>query len=183
MPEYRRAKTPGGTYFFTVNTYRRQPILTIWEVRQALRSGIQKAKQTLPFEIEAWVLLPDHLHTIWTLPKEDANYAARWAIIKREVSKRCGQLINPSGKLSASRGKRKESYFWQRRFWEHQIRDEIDFQRHMDYLHWNPVKHGLVRKVVEWPYSTFHRYVAQEVYPPDWGGYEMTDMDEGNFGE
>ncbi|MDD3579522.1 MAG: transposase [Desulfobacca sp.] len=183
MPQYRRTKTPGGIYFFTVNTHRRRPILTLPIARQALRLGIQRARQTLPFDIEAFVLLPDHLHTIWTLPEDDANCPARWAIIKREVSKRCIHLINLPEEVSASRQRRQEYGIWQRRFWEHQIRDEVDFQRHVDYIHWNPVKHGLVHEVVDWPYSTFHRYLARGVYPPDWGGVVTDSKDDTIFGE
>lgn len=154
MPEYRRAWTQGGTYFFTVATYLRRPILTTEVVRQALREGIERTRQTLPFKIEAWVLLPDHLHTIWTLPPEDNNYAARWAIMKRQVSRRCERQFSNPKELSDSRQSRKESGIWQRRFWEHQIRDDLDFRRHMDYLHWNPVKHGYVQKVADWPFSS-----------------------------
>ena len=170
MSQYRRMKSQGGTYFFTVATHRRLPMLTGENVRQALREGILRARQTLPFSIEAWVLLPDHLHTIWTLPAGDANFSARWAIIKRHVSKMWGLMGKDPGLPNASRVQRKESTFWQRRFWEHYIRDDEDFHRHFDYIHWNPVKHGYVLKVSDWPYSTFHRFVAQGIYPEYWGG-------------
>jgi putative transposase len=183
MPEYRRAKTVGGTYFFTLVTHLRQPILTNEVVRLALRRGIQRARQTLPFQIDAWVLLPDHLHAVWTLPSEDYNYAARWAIIKRQVSTLCGKQFTEREELSKSKQKRKESGVWQRRYWEHQIRDDIDFQRHMDYLHWNPVKHGYVRKVADWPFSSFQRLVAQKIYPPDWGETAIEEATNINFGE
>lgn len=170
MPEYRRAKALGTTYFFTVVTYERQALLTDENVRNALRSGIQWAREKFPFTNDAWVLLPDHLHCIWTLPVDDANFSARWAIIKRHVSQRCHGASRHREQLTASRRKRNELAFWQRRFWEHQIRNEADFKRHVDYIHWNPVKHGHVAKVADWPYSTFHRYVADGVYPEDWGG-------------
>ena len=184
MPEYRRAKREGGTYFFTVNTYHRQPILTDVLIRQALREGIDKARQTLPFKIAAWVLLPDHLHCIWTLPPEDANFSARWAVVKRCVSKCCAaQRIGAWDAPYTSRRIRKESGIWQRRFWEHMIRDEDDFKRHVDYIHWNPVKHGHVRKVSDWPYSTFHRFVKNGSYPPDWGGNDPEDSKDADFGE
>jgi putative transposase len=183
MPEYRRVKTEGSTYFFTVITHLRRPILTSEAVRQALREGIQRARQTLPFKIEAWVLLPDHLHAVWTLPPEDNNYASRWAIIKRQVSNRCGRQCGGRELLSRSRQNRKESGIWQRRFWEHQIRDDHDFQRHIDYLHWNPVKHGHVRQAADWPFSSFHRWVAQGIYPPDWGGTLIEVTETINFGE
>ena len=125
MPEYRRADSQGGSYFFTVVTYDRRPVLVREEVRQALRTGIQLARETLPFESDAWVLLPDHLHCIWTLPDGDANFSARWAIIKRHVSQRCRAKSGSGERLSDSRRKRNELNFWQRRFWEHQLRDEM----------------------------------------------------------
>lgn len=197
MPEYRRAAIEGGTYFFTVVTHNRQPLLTEVWVRKALREGIQEVRQSLPFIIEGWVLLPDHLHAIWTLPDGDPNYQARWAIIKRTVTRRFTDLLanvredlvrktHPTfsgNKISTSRQKRQEGGFWQRRFWEHLIRDDDDLQRHMDYLHWNPVKHGYVKTPLEWPYSTFHRLVAQGIYPSDWGGGAANEYSADNFGE
>lgn len=182
MPDYRRANTPGGTYFFTVNTYQRRTILTESKVRKALRHAIKQARITFPFKVEAWVLLPDHLHCIWTLPDGDANFSARWGMIKRHVSKYGSGHLEREEPTSESRRKRKESALWQRRFWEHQIRDEVDFQRHVDYIHWNPVKHGYVEKVIDWPYSTFHRYVAKGVYPDNWGGMD-NEANDGCFGE
>ncbi len=170
MPEYRRANVPGGTYFFTANTYRRRKFLTDEPFRNALRDGIEMARTTLPFTIVAWVLMPDHLHCIWRLPEGDADFSRRWAIIKLAVSRQCGHLIKADAVLSESKLARHESVVWQRRFWEHQIRDELDLQRHVDYIHFNPVKHGYVACVSDWPYSTFHRYVQQGMYPPDWAG-------------
>ena len=127
MPEYHRIKKAGGTYFFTVVTRGRRPILTFPEVRQALREGIFQVRQTMPFNIEAWVLLPDHLHAIWTLTEYDDRYAARWALIKSYVTKRCKNLFGHGESVSISRSRRKEGGIWQRRFWEHVIRDEADF--------------------------------------------------------
>ena len=152
-------------------------------VLQALRQGIQRTRQTLPFKIEGWVLLPDHLHTIWTLPSDDDNYAARWGIIKRQVSKLHSSQWNNPEQISDSRSKRQESSFWQRRFWEHRIRDDLDFECHMDYLHWNPVKHGYVLKVADWPFSSFHRLVAEGIYPSDWGAAEINETGPCKFGE
>jgi putative transposase len=168
-------------YFFTINAYLRQPILTHPEVRTALRDAIEHARATLPFTIEAWVLLPDHLHGIWTMPQDDAEYGKRWGIIKAHVSRRCGHLLNPDDVRSESRIRRRELDFWQRRFWEHQIRDDQDFERCIDYIHYNPVKHKLVKHVVDWPYSTFHRFVNRGVYPENWS----TDpgIVSGNAGE
>lgn len=179
-------------------TLNRRPLLLYPEVRLALREGIREVQQSLPFNLEAWVLLPDHLHTIWTLPEGDANYGSRWAIIKRAVTKCCpGLIANLKEKdlvrkthpthgeppLSASRQQRQEGGFWQRRFWEHAIRDEADFHRHLDYLHFNPVKHGYVQNVADWPYSTFHRLVKKGIYFPNWGGTGCEDLEEGDFGE
>lgn len=183
MPEYRRADVKGGTYFFTVNTHHRRPILTEAPVRLALREGIQLARERFPFEIRAWVLLPDHLHCIWKLPDGDAEFAKRWGIIKRHVSIRCAEEFGHEAWLSPSRRKRSETGLWQRRYWEHCIRDEEDFIRHVAYLHWNPVKHGLVKQLADWPYSTFHRYVARGIYPADWGGNFEDSEKKGEFGE
>ena len=183
MPEYRRSKKAGGTYFFTVVTHGRRPILTYPEVCQALREGISKVRQSMPFSIEAWVLLPDHLHTIRTLPERDAGYASRWAVIKSCVTKRCGNLFGHGENVNISRTNRQEGGIWQRRFWEHVIRDEPDFHRHLDYLHWNPVKHGYVKIPMDWPYSTIHRFVVQGFYPPNWGGGDVDEYPAVNYGE
>ena len=170
MSTYRRAHTPAGTYFFTVVTYRRQKILCEEYIRTALRQAIDETRAVLPFNIDGWVLLPDHLHCIWTMPEDDADIGKRWGMIKRLVSKRCAASLSGDQGRSCSRRRRGESAVWQRRFWEHLIRDETDYRRHMDYLHYNPIKHRLVNSVNEWPYSTFHRYVRSGVYPLDWGG-------------
>ncbi|MEQ1775674.1 MAG: transposase [Burkholderiales bacterium] len=169
MSRYRRSLTEGATFFFTVNTYRRKKLLTHPEVRASLHEAIKHVRKQIPFTIDAWVLLPDHLHAIWTLPKDDSAYGKRWGMIKAQVSRCCAHVADDSAR-SASRIKRHERDFWQRRFWEHQIRDERDFERHVDYVHYNPVKHGLVTQVSQWPYSTFHRYINHGVYPQDWGG-------------
>lgn len=168
MATFRRVFTPGATYFFTVNTYRRQAVLTEPVFYQALKQSIRTARQTHPFEIDAFVLLPDHLHCIWTLPQGDADYSLRWNIIKRLVSQQTHHLLATTS--SPSRSKRSELSLWQRRFWEHQIRDDDDAERHMAYIHWNPVKHGYVKQVADWRYSSFHRFVRGGIYPADWGG-------------
>lgn len=164
-------------------TQGRRPILTCPEVRQAMREGISKVRQSMPFSIEAWVLLPDHLHTIWSLPENDAPYAARWAVIKSCVTKKCGNMSDPREHVNISRSHRQEGGVWQRRFWEHVIRDEPDFHRHLDYLHWNPVKHGYAKTPMDWPYSTIHRFVAQGFYLPNWGGGGADEYPADNFGE
>jgi putative transposase len=182
MANYRRAKVSGGTYYFTVVAFRRTGFLCDENVRGALRGGIQSTRKIHPFTIDAWVLLPDHLHCVWTLPQDDSNFAIRWAMIKRFVSKRCGPELNRDEWKNESKRKRRESTIWQRRFWEHIIRDERDFEKHVDYIHYNPVKHNLVHRAVDWPYSTFHRYVRKGLYSRDWGGGDIAEADQ-NFGE
>lgn len=115
------------------------------------------------------VLLPDHIHTIWTLPDGDANFSARWNAIKRRFTQSYLEQIGPGETRNASRLKRREAAVWQRRFWEHTLRDEADLNRHLDYIHYNPVKHGLVKKAADWPWSSFHRYMKMGFYDPNWG--------------
>ena len=173
MSQYRRSMTPGGTYFFTVVTYRRQKILTHPACVDALRNIIKDVKQTHPFKINAWILLPEHMHCIWTLPKGDVDYSKRWGLIKSTFSKRMKETLHRDEWITKSKTKYRESTIWQRRFWEHQIRDCEDYQRHMDYLHYNPVKHRLVKSVKDWPHSSFHHYTEQGVYPIDWGSSDL----------
>jgi putative transposase len=181
MANYRRIYTGGNIYFFTLVMYRRQAILCHDDIRTALRSGIMETRKTHPFKVDAWVLMPDHLHCIWTLPENDINFSTRWAMIKRYVTKQCcAEKYQRDEWLNKSRVKRKESTLWQRRFWEHQIRDDQNFQRHFDYLHFNPVKHGYVNSVKEWEFSSFHRYVKNEIYTENWGGVGNIEDD---FGE
>ena len=181
MPEYRRADIPGATYFFTVITYRRQALLTDLRCRESLRIAIDKVRLEMPFKIVAWVLMPDHLHAVWQLPQNDKDFSLRWSLIKQHVTRDCASWLPRQG-LSTSRDKRGEGSLWQRRFWEHLICDETDLARHVNYIHYNPVKHGYVTNVADWPYSTFHRYVKQGTYPEDWGGTIETN-DGKNFGE
>ena len=182
MSYYRRANTPGTSYFFTVVTYRRQRILCDPPIRTALRNAINKTRIKHPFTIDAWVLLPDHLHCIWTLPDGDADFSLRWAKIKRDVSLACGGQYKEWRWLSESKRKHRESTIWQRRYWEHRIRDEEGYRRHMDYIHYNPVHHGLCDSPAQWPWSTLASYVAEGVYPTDWGSNEVI-MPDGDFGE
>ena len=169
MPRYRRART-GSTYFFTLVTFHRQPILCLAPVRAALRRALEDVRIKRPFQIDAWVLMPDHMHCIWTLPDGDVDYSTRWALIKSSVSHFAG-LHTPAGSAtSTSRIKHRAAAIWQRRFYEHQIRDERDFETHMDYVHFNPVRHGHAASAATWPFSTFHRYVREGMYAPDWGG-------------
>lgn len=176
MSHYRRANASGGTYFFTVVTYRRQTFLCDDDVRSALRAAIQYVREQYPFQIDAWVLLPDHLHCLWTLPADDADFSLRWSLIKRRVTRTCGDRLHNAQWISASKRKHRESTLWQRRFWEHQIRDDRDYQTHMDYVHFNPVRHGYVGRVTDWPHSSFHRYVREGVYARDWGGGVIDDI-------
>jgi putative transposase len=169
MSRYRRQFT-GPTYFFTLVAHRRRPIFCNPVIRSCLRSAIRFVRETRPFVIDAWILLPDHMHCIWTLPEHDIDYSTRWAMIKRYVSSGPARSLHDAALSTPSRRKRRESTIWQRRFWEHQIRDESDFERHMDYIHFNPVKHGFVQQVADWPHSTFHRYVRAGLYSGDWGG-------------
>lgn len=168
MSRYRRAT--GSTFFFTVFSCRRRAILCDDRIRTALRQAIALVRSRHPFVIEACVLLPNHIHTIWTLPDCDNDFSIRWSEIKRFVSSSCRAAYHePSIQTQAAR-ERRESTIWHRRFWEHRIRDEHDFARHCDYIHFNPVKHGQVRRVGDWPYSTFHRYVRHGIYAHDWAG-------------
>jgi putative transposase len=178
MPNYRRSHAPGAIYFFTLATLGRKPILTEEPVRVALRHAIQQVRSLWPFDIDGWVLLPDHTHCLWRLPEDDAEYGKRWGLIKRHVTRELGCR---GDLVSLFRRTRHEGSLWQRRFWEHQIRDEADYSRHLDYLHWNPVKHGYVQRVVDWPYSSFHRYVREGVLPVYWGGGNVPAT--GVFGE
>jgi putative transposase len=182
MSNYRRARTAGGTYFFTAVTEGRRQWLTTPESRAALREVIHAVRHQYPFTIDAWVLLPDHIHCLWTLPADDADFSKRWGLIKAGFSKRMKNCPPLYDVTSPSRKRHRESSIWQRRFWERQVRDEDDFRRHMDYIHFNPVKHGLVTRVTDWPYSTFHRHVANGMYPESWGGGNASALN-GGFGE
>lgn len=164
MPDYRRAFIPGGTYFFTVNLLQRHNSnLLITEI-QLLRDTVRKVRQRYPFQINAWVVLPEHLHCIWTLPPGDSNYSLRWRLIKSGFSRGL-PIIERRSKVRIAAGERG---IWQRHYWEHVIRDDLDYRHHVDYIHVNPLKHGHVTKIIDWPYSTFHQYVAQGIYPADW---------------
>jgi putative transposase len=172
MPEYRRSKVEGGTYFFTVVTYHRLPILTNEIARGILHSAWINTKQRFPFETLAVCLLPDHLHCIWKLPQGDGNYSIRWKEIKGLFTKGYLTQIGPGEERNQSRQKRKEAAIWQRRFWEHTIETEDDLETHLDYIHYNPVKHGIARHAADWAFSSFHRYVKEGIYEMDWNGGE-----------
>ena len=169
MPNYRRWYVPAGTYFFTVVTHDRRRFLTDDLSRELLRAAIQKERATRPFQIVAWSLLPDHLHAVWTLPPGDDQYWLRWQKIKEAFSKQYLAVGGREGVRNRSRRRRGERAVWQRRFWEHTVEEAEDLERCVDYIHWNPVKHGLVKRVRDWPWSTFHRFVEVGQYEMDWG--------------
>ncbi|NEV63250.1 REP-associated tyrosine transposase [Thiorhodococcus minor] len=160
---YRRALVEGATYFFTVNLADRGSRLLVEQV-DALREAVRVVKRSHPFEIVAWVVLSDHIHAVWTLPTNDADYSARWNQIKGGFSRRIG----PGEEISNSRAKKQERSIWQRRFWEHLIRDDLDLKQHVDYVHYNPVKHGHSSHVADWPFSSFHLYCRRGWLATDW---------------
>ena len=175
MPNYRRAFVPGGSWFFTVNLLdRRSSLLT--ENIDALRDATRRTRERFPFHIDAFVVLPDHLHAVWTLPADDSDFSVRWRWIKI----RFARLLPKQEWLSPVRRARGERGMWQRRFWEHLIRDETDYARHVEYCYINPLKHALVTRVRDWPHSSFHRDVRAGIFPEDWAG----DVElKGEFGE
>ncbi len=166
MPNYRRVWHPGGTYFFTINLLQRGGNDLLVRHIGLLRKSVAVVRKAHPFDIHGWVVLPDHLHCVIELPLNYADFATRWRLIKIGFSKGLPQ----NEARSASRKRRSERGIWQRRFWEHLVRDERDFNAHMDYVHINPVKHGLVKRVADWPFTTFHKLVENGVYPLDWAG-------------
>jgi putative transposase len=170
MSHFRRVRS-GRTYFFTLVAFRRRTILCDDAIRSSLRSAFDRTRLRRPFSIDAIVLMPDHLHCIWTLPDGDTDISTRWAQIKHHVSFSCRDQYDDI-LPTESRRRRGESAIWQRRFWEHQIRDDDDMTRHVDYIHYNPVRHGHVTSAAQWPYSSFGRFVKNGIYPPDWGGTE-----------
>lgn len=173
---YRRSDVEGGTWFFTVNLADRSAD-TLVRYIEDLREVMYKVKAAHPFSLLAMVVLPEHLHAIWRLPLGDADYPLRWALIKAGFSRRLAK----GETLSPSRAAKRERGIWQRRYWEHQIRDEMDLARHVDYIHFNPVKHGWVSRAVDWPHSTLHGYVERGMMSGDWGG--GSGDDRGSYGE
>ena len=165
MSDYRRARVPGATYFFTVNLRDRTSDLLVREI-DLLRATVRATKALHPFHIDAWVVLPEHMHCLWTLPAGDADFALRWQVIKFAFAKRLPRTEARTATLKA----RGERGIWQRRYWEHLIRDDADYQHHFDYIHFNPKKHGHVEQLRDWPYSSFHRAVNDGIYPLDWCG-------------
>jgi REP-associated tyrosine transposase len=175
MPQYRRARLKGSTFFFTVVLADRSSNLLVDEINR-LRCIYRTVRERRPFETVAICILPDHIHAIWTLPEDDTDFSARWSLIKSGFSR--GLEDKPR---SPSKIVKREKGIWQRRFWEHAIRSDADLERHVDYIHFNPVKHGHVTRVADWPHSSFHRYVERGVIDVDWGG--DTKEIQGSFGE
>jgi putative transposase len=176
MPRYRRAKIEGGTFFFTLTLADRSSNVLVRKIER-LREAYQATQKRSPFETIAICIMPDHLHALWTLPEGDLNFPSRWSYFKAYFSR----ALPASESRAQSKIAKREKGIWQRRYWEHLIRDEADLQRHIDYIHYNPVKHGLVTRVCDWPHSSFHRYVEREMLPKDWGG-DANDI-LGSYGE
>ena len=171
---YRRAVIPGGSFFFTLVTAERRPLLASDAAIDNLRRAFATVRAKRPFNVDAIVILPDHLHCIWTLPPGDVDFATRWRLVKTWFTKH----YDPAecGLPDGARVNVHKQSVWQHRYWEHALRDEADFTRHVEYIHFNPVKHGLVASASAWQYSSFHRYVAAGLYPADWGN-DVPDID------
>lgn len=173
--QYRRAFTPGGSYFFTLALQDRKQDLLVRHIG-ILRQAFAEVRARHPFEITAVCVLPDHLHLLVKLPEHDQNYSMRLRLIKAKFSR----ALPKTETVSPSRRHKNECGIWQRRYWEHEIRSQEDLNAHIDYIHINPVKHGYVTRVADWPYSSFHRYVRQGILPADWA---VGDMEDSSFGE
>ena len=163
MPDYRRNRVPGATYFFTVNLLDRRSDLLVTHI-DVLLMAVREVRRRSRFQIDAWVVLPNHMHALWTLPEGDADFPGRWRDIKTAFAK----SLPATEHRSATMIRRGERGIWQRRYWEHTIRDERDYAVHMDYIHFNPVKHGLAHVPADWPFSSFRRCVAKGLYQEDW---------------
>ncbi len=186
MPNYLRPSVTGATIFFTVATARRGDDLLCREVVR-LREAVQETRAERPFDIAVWVVLPDHMHAIWTLPKGDKDFSTRWGAIKARFSRKMGRAgFTPpppvgfaNGGVNPALRRKGEVGLWQPRFWEHHIRDQADFDAHVRYCWGNPVKHGLVERAVDWPYSSIHRDIARGMVEPEWSGIAS----DGEFAE
>jgi len=173
---YRRANVAGGTFFFTLNLADRSSRLLLDHI-DLLRDTLRIVRRRHPFELVAMVVLPDHLHAVWALPPDDCDYPLRWSLIKSGFSRR----LVKSEYISETRHRKRERGIWQRRYWEHQIRDDADLARHVDYVHINPVKHGYVQAPVNWAYSSIHRYIRRGILPSNWAVEDAGEL--GGFGE
>ena len=169
MPNYRR-NYDGECFFFTLVTCGRVPIFADDLSRRQLSSALRKTRHQWPWETEGIVLLPDHLHMIWRLPSDDTNYSRRISSIKRRFTRAYLASGGPEGTVPTGQSRKRHRGVWQKKFWEHTIRDARDLRMHLDYIHLDPVKHGLVQHVADWPWSSFHRYVNLGSYESDWLG-------------
>lgn len=186
MPTYVRPKVRGATVFFTVTLARRGATLLVDEIGD-LRAAVAATRAERPFRIDAWTVLPDHLHAIWTLPAGDADFSTRWGAIKARFSRSCRRAgFTPpppvgrrNGGVNPALRRKGEIGLWQPRFWEHHIRDSADYDAHVRYCWGNPVKHGLVARAADWPYSSIHREIRAGRVDPDWS----SPVPDGRFGE
>ncbi|SHG81547.1 REP-associated tyrosine transposase [Marivita hallyeonensis] len=198
MSAYLRPRCPGGRIFFTVCLAHRGSRLLLDEI-DILRDAVRVTRARRPFEIDAWVVLPDHMHAVWSLPDGDTNYSDRWGAIKSRFSKfvrlkhggdmvgykptlhqnaaaarRVGFQPTTIAQMRAARSPsqiaKKDAGIWQRRFWEHHIRNEADYAAHVRYCWMNPVKHGLVAGPADWPYSSIHRDIQRGMVDPEFTG-------------
>jgi putative transposase len=183
MPEYRRVFLEGDTYFFTVVTYNRLPIFNNKQAITQFRMAVKDISLKLPFNELAYCILPDHIHCLWKLPDDDCNYSLRWRAIKSTFTRWYQEQIGPGAPRNESRIKRAEAAIWQRRFWEHTIRDQEDLNNHIDYIHFNPVKHGLVEHASDWKMSSFQFFVDHGYYPNDWGEVIQLETNKKSYGE
>jgi putative transposase len=175
---YRRSFQPGASYFFTLVTHARSPLFGDVVAIDLYRNAVRKVQAARPFTLAAEVILPDHIHMLWTLPDGDADYPTRIRLIKRAFTRSYLNHRRHIDERSGSRIAKGEQAVWQRRYWEHTIRDERNFQAHLDYIHLNPVKHGLATAARDWPHSTFLVWVDRGVYEPWWGSDEMSPLPE-----
>jgi putative transposase len=176
MPNYHRIHAPGGTYFFTVVTNERLSIFSTESSIILLLNTIEKSQNEYPFEQIAYCIMPDHIHCIWKLPDGDDDYSRRWQLIKARFSREFFLISDLEGKITESRKRKREKGIWQRRFWEHIIRDDNDLAMHINYIHFNPIKHGLVKRLSDWSWSSYNEYLSAGYYDASWGETEPKDI-------
>jgi putative transposase len=183
MPDYRRYFVPGGTFFFTVVTAGREPLFRAEAARKLLGDLMREKCAEAPFTTVAIVLMPDHLHTLWTLPPGDEDYPGRWKSIKAQFTSQWLEMGGRERAVSAGYRRQRRRGIWQPRFIEHTIRDDVDLHNHANYIHYNPVKHGSARRPLDWHWSSFRRYVASGDYPENWGSQDQPPPDFGGIDE
>jgi putative transposase len=173
---YKRSIDKGASFFFTVVTHDRRPILSSSKTAALLMDSFAHVRASRPFTMDAFVVLPDHIHCVWTLPPDDSDFPTRWRLIKSRFARTYGDRTEE--RIPLSRLRKGERAIWQRRYWEHRIRDEDDYRKHVDYIHYNPVKHGHATSPARWQHSSFHEFVRRGIYPPEWGGYGVLAFGE-----